>query len=239
MPARHPITRIVRRRYVIGAIAAVAMLVDVRRSWPASASTALLGAVAFAPWVALIGADGGIPLGIAAGFAGSGAVDRGARRSTRSTRRASQIALRFVVLGFLGAVSGVVGDMLRSAEQARRSTVALQRALIDATLDGICLTDDDGQHPHRRTSRCARMSDRARDAARPAPSPSGCSRSRDKLADPERYRKRMLEIADSPGRGDEDEFELAGTGRVFRGFTAPDLRPARHASPGASGRSAR
>ena len=217
MPARHPITRIVRRRYVIGAIAAVAMLATFG-VMAGFRSTALLGAVAFSPWVALIGADGGIPLGIAAGFAGSALwIAAAAIESIHPS--ASQIALRFVVLGLLGAVSGVVGDMLRSAEQARRSTVALQRALIDATLDGICLTDERG-HILIVNEPLARM---AMELGMPATGtvPERLLWIADKLADPEQYRKRMLEIADSPAEASTDEFELMGTGRVFRGFTSP------------------
>ena len=43
----------------------------------------------------------------------------------------------------------------------------------------------------------------------------------DKLAEPERYRNRMIEIAHSPTDRTSDEFELTGTGRVFRGYTSP------------------
>ena len=217
MPARHPITRIVRRRYVIGAIAAVAILATFG-IMAGFRSTALLGAVAFAPWVALIGADGGIPLGIAAGFAGS-ALWIAASAIESIHQSAWQIALRFVILGFLGAVSGVVGDMLRSAEQARRSTVALQRALIDATLDGICLTDEAG-HILIVNEPLVRMS---MELGMPATGtvPERLLWIADKLADPEQYRKRMLEIAHSPAEASTDEFELMGTGRVFRGFTSP------------------
>src|SRR5207245_2008601 len=43
----------------------------------------------------------------------------------------------------------------------------------------------------------------------------------DTIVEPERYRKRMLELAEAPGDASIDEFEVAGTGRVFRGYTAP------------------
>ncbi len=217
MPARHPITRIIRRRYVIGAIAGVALLATFG-IMAGFGATSLLGTVAFAPWVALIGADGGIPLGIAAGCAGSGLWIAAASVDSIHTT-ASQIALRFIILSFLGAVSGVVGDMLRSAEQARRSTVALQRALIDATLDGICLTDERG-HILIVNEPLVRM---AIELGMPAEGtvPERLLSIAGKLADPEAYRKRMLEIAHSPGQASTDEFELTGTGRVFRGFTSP------------------
>jgi signal transduction histidine kinase len=47
----------------------------------------------------------------------------------------------------------------------------------------------------------------------------------DKVVEPERYRKRMLELAKEPGESTIDEFEVARTGRVFRGYTAPVSHP--------------
>jgi signal transduction histidine kinase len=43
----------------------------------------------------------------------------------------------------------------------------------------------------------------------------------DSITEPERYRQRMQEIASERGEATTDEFEVAGTGRVFRGYTAP------------------
>jgi two-component system, OmpR family, phosphate regulon sensor histidine kinase PhoR len=43
----------------------------------------------------------------------------------------------------------------------------------------------------------------------------------DRLAEPERYKRRMRELATSTEAATTDEFELAGTGRCFRGYTAP------------------
>jgi signal transduction histidine kinase len=42
-----------------------------------------------------------------------------------------------------------------------------------------------------------------------------------KMAEPERYARRMRELANAVGESSLDEFEVAGTGRIFRGFTAP------------------
>jgi signal transduction histidine kinase len=47
----------------------------------------------------------------------------------------------------------------------------------------------------------------------------------DKVVEPDRYRKRMLELAHAPGESTIDEFEVAQTGRVFRGYTAPVSNP--------------
>ena len=43
----------------------------------------------------------------------------------------------------------------------------------------------------------------------------------DTMVEPERYRTRMIELARAPGEASTDEFEVAATGRVFRGYTAP------------------
>jgi signal transduction histidine kinase len=43
----------------------------------------------------------------------------------------------------------------------------------------------------------------------------------DTMVEPERYRARMLELAAAPSDASIDEFEVAATGRVFRGYTAP------------------
>jgi signal transduction histidine kinase len=43
----------------------------------------------------------------------------------------------------------------------------------------------------------------------------------DTIVEPERYRTRMIELAAVPSDASIDEFEVAATGRVFRGYTAP------------------
>ena len=45
----------------------------------------------------------------------------------------------------LGVVSALAGLRLRVQETMLRGTTTLQTALIDATLDGICLTDAEGK----------------------------------------------------------------------------------------------
>jgi signal transduction histidine kinase len=214
---RHPLIRLVRRRYVIGTVALVLLLATFGLMLGLS-KTAVLGAVAFSPWVALLGGDGGVLVGAAAGLA-AGALWLAAATADSLHPTATQTALRLVILAFLGAVSGVFGVMLRSTERARVSTVALQRALIDATLDGICLTDSDGNilivnEPLQRMAVELGMPVRGT-------VPERLMWIADKLAEPERYRKRMLEIAQSPTDATSDEFELTGTGRVFRGYTSP------------------
>jgi len=215
--SRRALRRVIRRRYVIGAFSLAALVVTfllmVVFGW-----SDVLGAVALSPWIALLGADGGVLAGSAAGLAG-GALWIAASLAGSIHPSASQVVVRLVFLAFLGAVSGVVGDMLRSSESARASTVALQRALIDATIDGICLTDERGNilignEPLQRIARELGMPDHGT-------VPERLLWIANQLADPELYRKRMLEIAQSPTAVTVDEFELTGTGRVFRGYTSP------------------
>ena len=214
---RHPVIRLIRHRYVIGSVALVAMLASFGLMLAFGWSD-LLGPVAFAPWVALLGADGGVSVGVAAGGS-AGALWIAAAVADSTHPNASHIVVRLAILGFLGGVCGVVGNMLRAAERARVSTVALQRALLDATIDGICLTDRDGNilignEPLQRMARNLGMPETGT-------VPERLLWISDRLADPERYRKRMLEIAQSPTEATTDEFELQGTGRVFRGYTSP------------------
>ncbi len=208
---------LVRRRFLIAAVSLLGMLITFGLVIATNSST-LTGAIVFAPWVMLIGVDSGGVAGVAAG-GGAGGLWMAAAVADSTHPSASQTVLRIGVLCVLGFGSGVVGGQLRTSERARATTVARQRALIDATIDGICLTDVDGNilivnEP------LVRM---AIDLGMPT---EGTVVERllavaDKLADPDRYRQRMLEIAESPGQATTDEFELQGTGRVFRGYTAP------------------
>ena len=208
---------LIRRRFLVAVLSLLGGLVTFAVV-VATNSSSLTGAIVFAPWVMLIGVDSGVIAGIVAG-AGGGALWMAGAAADSTHPSTSQTILRIGVLCVLGFGSGIVGNQLRASERARSTTVARQRALIDATIDGICLTDVVGNilivnEP------LVRM---ATDLDMPA---EGTVVERllavaDKLADPERYRQRMLEIADSPGQATTDEFELQGTGRVFRGYTSP------------------
>jgi len=205
------------RRWVIAGIGTVGILATFGIVLGTS-STNLFGAIIYAPWVMLIGVDGGVTAGVAAAGAGAVFWIVGAH-ADKLHPTGSQSLARVAVLCVVGVGSGFVGNLLRTAEIKRASTMARQRALLDATLDGICLTDIDGNilivnEP------LVRM---GLELGLPV---TGTATERllhiaDKLAEPERYRTRMLEIADSPEEATTDEFELQGTGRVFRGFTSP------------------
>jgi signal transduction histidine kinase len=124
---------------------------------------------------------------------------------------------------WVAAIGWDLGVRMRSDVGARRSEAALQAALIDSTLDGICLTDADGNilisnAPLRRLSAELGM-------PMHGTVPERLLAVSDRVAEPERYRRRMLELAHSVDAETSDEFELAGTGRCFRGYTAPVFDP--------------
>jgi hypothetical protein len=88
-----------------------------------------------------------------------------------------------------------LGVRMRNDLGARRSDAALQAALIDSTLDGICLTDADGNilisnAPLRRLSVELGM-------PMHGTVPQRLLAVSDRVAEPERYRRRMLELAGS------------------------------------------
>ncbi|MHB8468355.1 MAG: PAS domain-containing protein, partial [Gaiellaceae bacterium] len=181
-----------------------------------------LGTTAYTPWVGLIGFDLG---SIAAIVAGAGAMGLRivAGYANGAHLSGAQIAIRLGILVVLGTSAGVAGRRLRKSARALGSTSALQSALIDATLDGICLTDESGRilitnAPLRRISAELRLPEHGT-------VPERLFAIADRLTEPDRFRKRMLELASSRGAATTDEFELAATGRVFRGYTAPVSLP--------------
>jgi signal transduction histidine kinase len=180
--------------------------------------SATLGAVAFAPWVALIGFDAGAVAGTVAVALAVTLWLVGANADHVSFND-GQIAVRSGSLVVLALGSALAGRRLRKSEAAQRDVAMLQSALIDSTLDGICLTDASGQilisnKPLRRLTLELGM-------PHEGTVPERLFAIADTIVEPERYRTRMLELAAAPGDASIDEFEVAATGRVFRGYTAP------------------
>jgi signal transduction histidine kinase len=181
-----------------------------------------LGVVALAPWVALVGFDFGVLGGLLIAVVSVG-LWMIANHTGNVRVDNVQIAVRVGAMVVLGVGSALAGRRLRASEEAQRTVASLQSALIDSTLDGICLSDEDGavlisNRPLRRLSlelglpQFGTVPERLLAVA-------------DKVVEPERYRKRMIELANAPGESTIDEFEVAQTGRVFRGYTAPVSNP--------------
>jgi signal transduction histidine kinase len=134
-----------------------------------------------------------------------------------------QIGVRVGSMIALGLGAGLAGARLRQSERAQRGVAALQSALIDSTLDGICLTDEHGEilisnRPLRHLARELGM-------PQEGTVPERLIAIADRLAEPDRYRARMQELASTTSEATLDEFELRGSGRVFRGYTAPVQDP--------------
>ena len=206
-----------RRRYFVSFVALCGLLA----TWGSMVAfdwSGKLGTIALAPWVALLGFDLGLAGGIAAAVLAIGGWILADKIGTQSWDDV-QLAVRSAAMGMIGVLSALAGLRMRTQSALLRSTSTLQMALIDATLDGICLTNEDGEvlisnKPLRRISRELGLP------------PTGTVPERllavaSKVTEPERYPDRMLEIARTPGEATIDEFEVAGTGRVFRGYTAP------------------
>ena len=179
---------------------------------------ATLGAVAFTPWVGLIGLDTGIAGGALATAVATGLWVIAAEHQIGSIG-AGQIIVRVSAFALLGIGAGLVGGRLRESEGSQHNVAALQSALIDATLDGICLTDAAGNllisnAPLRRLSAELGM-------PTTGTVPERLLAVSVRLVDPDRYRTRMHELAKSVDAETSDEFEVAGTGRSFRGYTSP------------------
>jgi signal transduction histidine kinase len=181
-------------------------------------AAATLGAVAFAPWVGLIGFDAGVWAGVLTASASIGLwLLAGTHEGMHTT--GAQITVRIGYLALLGAGTAVAGRRLRASERELGSVAALQSALIDATLDGISLTDRAGNilisnAPLRRLSLELGL-------PQVGTVPERLLAIAPRISDQDRYRRRMIELAQSSSESTSDEFELAGTGRTFRGFTSP------------------
>ena len=136
-----------RRRYFVTFVAlcglGVTWGVMVAFDWASK-----LGTVALVPWTALLAFD----LGALGGLCAAAAV----ATLWLVTANAQDVLLDNVQIGVrlgsmiaLGIGAGLAGARLRASERAQRSVAALQSALIDSTLDGICLTDEHGRWPYR------------------------------------------------------------------------------------------
>jgi signal transduction histidine kinase len=185
----------------------------------AEGRTEHLGTVAYAPWVALLGAALGVRSGAAAGVLGTGLYFAAGEIVGSVATDWVAILVRVVALVGLGAVAGLGGEQLRAGIRSQRTVATLQSSLIDSTLDGICLADPEGRilianAPLRRL------------AVELGMPPTGTITERllaiaDTVTEPARYRRRMLELADASSEATADEFERVDSGRVFRGFTVP------------------
>jgi signal transduction histidine kinase len=179
-----------------------------------------IGSIWFVPWVAIIAAELGPVGGAFVGGAAAG-LYLAAAELTIDPDDSFAFLMRLVALVAVGVAAGLSSRRISSDALELQSTSALQRALLDSTVDGICLTDGAGNivlanAPLQRYGLELGLPLHGTVAER-------LLALADRTTEPARYRERMLEIGLDLAAS-EDEFELAESGRVFRGYTAPVAR---------------
>jgi signal transduction histidine kinase len=210
--ARHP--RLLVGTAVVGVLGTFAAMLIV-------GDAGRIGAIAFVPWVTLLAVELG-PIG--GGLAGvvTTTLYLVAAATVGGPDDPVALSLRIAGLIGVGVTAGLSSRRISSDALELQATSALQEALLDSTLDGICLTDPDGRLLFGNVPL-------QRFAVEHGLPPYGTVTDRlfalaDTTTEPGRFRERMRELANDPAES-EDDFELAETGRVFRGRTTPVRRP--------------
>jgi signal transduction histidine kinase len=181
---------------------------------------ARIGSIWLVPWVAIVAAELG-PVGGAASGGAAAALYLAAVELTMDPDDSLAFVIQLVALVAIGVAAGFSSRRISSDALELQSTSALQRTLLDSTVDGICLADVSGHIVLANTP----LQQYRLELGLPL---HGTVAERllalaDRTTEPARYRERMQQI----GRDlttSEDEFELAESGRVFRGYTAPVRR---------------
>jgi signal transduction histidine kinase len=176
-----------------------------------------IGTIMFVPWVALLGAQLGPVAGGITGIAATALYIAAAETVTLPADPVS-VVLRLVPLVGVGIAAGFSSRRISSDALELQATSALQQALLDSTVDGICLTDPSG----RIVFGNAPLQQYGLELGLPL---HGTVTERllalaDRTTEPARFRERMTELATNSIES-ADEFELTESGRVFRGYTAP------------------
>ena len=176
-----------------------------------------IGSIWLVPWVALLATQLGPAWGAASGAAATGLYLLAAELTTDPDDGIA-FMFRLVALIVVGVAAGLSSRRISSDSLALQSTGALQQALLDSTIDGICLTDSSGNivlanAPLQRFGAEFRLPLHGTVAER-------LLTLADRTTEPARFVARMREIGSNPVAS-EDEFELTESGRVFRGYTAP------------------
>jgi len=213
------ISGLARKRAVVVAAAIVGLLATFA-AMVATGGSGPIGTIMFVPWVALLAAELGPVAGGITGVAATALYVAAAETVTLPEDPAS-IVLRLVPLVGVGIAAGFSSRRISSDALELQATSALQQALLDSTVDGICLTDPSG----RIVLGNAPLQRFALELGLPL---HGTVTDRllalaDRTTEPARFRERMTELASNPAES-EDEFELTESERVFRGYTAPVRR---------------
>jgi signal transduction histidine kinase len=213
------VVRLARARGVVIGLAVAGLLLTFA-AMVATGGPARVGTIMFVPWVALLAAQLGPPGGALAGL-GATALYFVSAEVLGDADDSLAFLVRLVALVAVGVAAGFSSRRIASDALELQKSTAAQHALLDSTLDGICLTDPAGRvllanAPLQRISvelglpLHGAVTDRLLSLA-------------ERTTEPARFRDRMHELA-LDHRASEDEFELTESGRVFRGSTAPVQR---------------
>jgi signal transduction histidine kinase len=217
---RATVGRLARQPKVLLGIG-VAGLLGTFAAMLATGGSGPIGSIMFVPWVALLAAELGPTVGGLAGVAATGLYFADAELVGLPHDPVTMM-LRLAPLVGVGLAAGYSSRRISSDALELQETSAVQRALLDSTLDGICLTDGSG----RLLLANAPLQEIALELGLP---PYGTVAERlltlaERTTEPKRFSERMHELAHDQ-TASEDEFELSDTGRVFRGSTIPVTRP--------------
>ena len=135
--------RLVRRPKVMIVIAVVGLL-GTFEAMVATGGPGRIGTIWFVPWVALLASQLGPAGGAASGVAAAVLYFVGAEVLTDSDDPVA-VVLKFVPLLAVGVAAGYSSRRIAADSREIQATAAVQRALLDSTLDGICLTDLSGR----------------------------------------------------------------------------------------------
>ncbi len=221
LPARlhAAVLRVTQRRKVVVGVGITSLLLTFVGMLTTGGS-GTIGTIMYVPWVALLAAELGPAAGVLVGIAATG-LYFAAAESVGLPHDPVTLVLRLAPLVGVGVAAGLSSRRISSDALELQKTSAAQQALLDSTLDGICLTDASGRillanAPLQRIS------------VELGIPPHGTVIERllslaDRTTEPARFRDRMRELAQNPAAS-EDEFELTESGRVFQGCTAPVQR---------------
>jgi signal transduction histidine kinase/CHASE3 domain sensor protein len=133
--------------------------------------------------------------------------------------------------GEVGTLATAFNAMSRSLTSTQTSLAAqnedlerlanVLRAVLDSTVDGILLSDADGEV--QLANRPVIVLTRDLGMSYEGPVVDRLLSVADRMADPEAYRAAMERLRTNPDEPTFDEFEDKASGRVFQGFTAPVL----------------
>ena len=217
---RSSLARLARNRTVVVGVAGAALVVTFATMLATDNGPGRIGTIWFVPWVALLATQLGPVGGALSGLAAT-ALYFVSAEVVADADDPLAVALRLVPLVAVGVAAGLSSRRISSDALELQSTTALQATLLDSTVDGICLTDAAGDIVLAN----APLQRFAIELGLPL---HGTVAERllalaDRTTEPARFAQRMRDLRRDHAAS-EDEFELAESGRVFRGYTAPVAR---------------